>query len=132
MTHDGLVTVRSGYPVLETIDRLARLVADARLHVFSRIDHGANAAEVGLQLRPTELLVFGNPRGGTPLMQNTQTAGIDLPIKALAWEDKDGVVWVTTNDADWLAGRHGLGERSRATIEAIGAGQEQLVLAATT
>ena len=74
--------------------------------VFARIDHAAGAASVGMALRPTELLIFGNPKGGTPLMQDRQTAGIDLPVKALAWEDADGKTWLSYNDADWIAARH--------------------------
>jgi uncharacterized protein (DUF302 family) len=99
----------------------------AGLLVFARIDHAGNAVRVGMEPRPTELLVFGNPRGGTPLMQDRQTSGIDLPVKALAWQDADGKVWLTYNDATWLADRHGLGARSETAIRAIEAGLTQLV-----
>ena len=85
----------------------------AGLLVFARIDHGANASEIGAPLRPTELLIFGNPKGGTPLMQDRQISGIDLPVKALAWEDGEGIVWLSCNDAHWIAERHGLGEASK-------------------
>jgi uncharacterized protein (DUF302 family) len=115
----GLISVRSRYAVRETIDRLAAAVESAGLIVFGRIDHGAYAAEVGMPLRPTELLLFGHPRGGTPLMQEQQTAGIDLPLKALAWEDEAGQIWLTYNDTEWLAQRHGLGSRSAGSLEAI-------------
>ena len=91
----GLVTVRSEYSVAVTVDRLAAAVVEAGLKVFARIDHAAGAAEAGVALRPTELLLFGHARGGTPLMQIQQTAGIDLPVKALAWEDIEGAVWLT-------------------------------------
>jgi len=104
----GLVTVRSAHSVAVTVDRLAAAVAEAGLNVFARIDHAQNAAEAGLELRPTELLIFGHPRGGTPLMREQQTSGIDLPVKALAWEDPEGTVWLTYNDATWLAERHGI------------------------
>jgi uncharacterized protein (DUF302 family) len=77
--------------------------------VFARIDHARGAVDVGLSLRPTELLVFGAAQGGTPLMQAHQTVGIDLPLKALAWQDADGTVWLTYNDPHWIARRHGLG-----------------------
>ena len=80
-----------------------------------------------MELRPTELLVFGNPRGGTPLMQDQQTSGIDLPVKALAWQDQDGKVWLTYNRGSWLADRHGLGAKSEAAVRAIDTGLTQLV-----
>jgi uncharacterized protein (DUF302 family) len=121
----GLVTVRSVHSVAVTIDRLAAAVAEAGLRVFARIDHGQGAADAGLELRPTELLIFGHARGGTPLMQDRQTAGIDLPLKALAWEDAEGTVWVTYNDAAWLAERHGIARSTAVT--AIGKGTELLV-----
>lgn len=131
MTEAGLVTAASEFPVGETVDRLAEAVAAAGLTVFARIDHAANATQAGLDLRPTQLLIFGNPRGGTPLMQDRQTAGIDLPVKALAWQDEAGQVWLTYNDAEWLAARHGLRPRSRAGVEAIAAGMVALVARAT-
>lgn len=116
---DGLVTLPSNYPVPDTIDRLRDAVAAAGLQVFARVDHAAGAREAGLELRPTELLVFGNARGGTPLMQDTQTAGIDLPLKALAWADEDGQTWLSYNDPGWIAGRHGLGESSAAAVQTL-------------
>ena len=76
--------------------------------IFARVDHAAGAAEVGLRLRPTELLIFGNAKGGTPLMQPTQMIGIDLPLKALVWQDASGETWLSFNDPAWLAQRHGL------------------------
>jgi uncharacterized protein (DUF302 family) len=106
MAENGLVTIASPHSVTETIDRLAAEVKDKGLTVFARIDHAAGAIEAGLPLRPTELLIFGNAKGGTPLMQATQTIGIDLPLKALAWEDATGKVWLSYNDPAWLAGRH--------------------------
>jgi uncharacterized protein (DUF302 family) len=127
----GLVTVASAFPVSETVDRLASAAEAAGMRVFARVDHGAGAAEAGMQLRPTELLLVGNPRGGTPLMQDRQTAGIDLPLRALAWEDADGRVWVTTNDATWIAARHGLGEASAGAVAAVSAGLARIVAEAT-
>lgn len=122
MTDDGLITIPSNWPVRETVDRLAALATAAGLRVFARIDHAAGAAEVGMPLRPTELLIFGNPRGGTPLMQDRQTAGIDLPVKALVWQDEAGKVWLTHDDATWIARRHRLGEGSRSAVTAIETG----------
>jgi uncharacterized protein (DUF302 family) len=131
LADDGLVTVPSAFPVSETVDRLAAAAEGAGMQVFARVDHAAGAAEVGMPLRPTELILVGNPRGGTPLMQDGQTAGIDLPLRALAWEDADGRVWVTTNDAAWIAARHGLGEASAAAVAAVSAGLARIVAEAT-
>jgi uncharacterized protein (DUF302 family) len=115
----GLISRESQFSVGRTIDRLAEQVQRAGMRVFARIDHGAGAAEVGMELRPTELLLFGHPRGGTPLMLDRQTSGIDLPLKALAWEDAAGRVWLTYDSAAWLARRHELGQASADAIAAI-------------
>jgi uncharacterized protein (DUF302 family) len=88
--------------------RLEATVTAKGMMVFARIDHAAGAADAGLPLRPTDLLIFGNARGGTPLMQAEQTIGIDLPLKVLVWQDASGATWLTWNDPRWLAGRHGL------------------------
>ena len=88
-----------------------RLQAEIRAHgmtVFARIDHAAGAAEVGLTLPPTELIIFGNARGGTPLMQSVQTVGIDLPLKALVWKDASGTTWLSYNEPSWIAQRHNI------------------------
>jgi uncharacterized protein (DUF302 family) len=126
MTGDGLITVASDAPVGETTDRLVEAVTAAGMRVFARIDHAGGAAEVGMELRPTEVVLFGHPRGGTPLMQDRQTAGLDLPLKALAWEDEHGAVWLTTDDPQWLARRHGLGEPSRQAVAALTAGLDRV------
>lgn len=126
MSSNGLITVASRFSVSETLDRLTTALTNAGLRVFARIDHASGAEEVGLKLRPTELLIFGHPKGGTPLMQDKQTAGIDLPVKALAWEDEEGKVWLTYNEAAWLATRHGLGASSKSAVEAIEAGMVTL------
>jgi uncharacterized protein (DUF302 family) len=102
---DGLVTIPSMHSVKDTIDRLAAAVQGKALAVFARIDHAKGADDVGMDLRPTELLIFGNARGGTPLMQAQQTTGTDLPLKALAWEDADGKVRLAYNDPEWIAAR---------------------------
>lgn len=107
---DGLITVASPHTALVTMDRLETIVKDRGLTVFARIDHSAGAERIGASLRPTELLIFGNPKGGTPLMKCAQSAGIDLPLKALVWEDADGQVWLGYNDPEWLAQRHGVPE----------------------
>jgi uncharacterized protein (DUF302 family) len=128
----GLTTVPSGHPVKTTIDRLSEAAEQAGLLVFARIDHSTNAAEFGLHLRPTELVLCGHPRGGTPLMQDRQTAGIDLPVRAVAWEDESGQVWLTYNDADWIAERHRLGPESSDGVAAIRAGLAGLTAIATS
>jgi uncharacterized protein (DUF302 family) len=123
MADNGLVTVRSAHGVKDTIDRLAADVIAKGMRVFARIDHAQGANEVGLALRPTELLIFGNAKGGTPLMQARQTVGIDLPLKALAFEDADGAVWLCYNDPAWLAARHAVagGEATKAMAGALAA-----------
>ena len=107
---DGLVEVKSPHSVKETMNRLEEIVKQRGLNVFARIDHAAGAAKVGKTLRPTELLIFGNPQGGTPLMECAQTAGIDLPLKALVWEDASQQVWLGYNDPAYLAQRHGIAD----------------------
>jgi uncharacterized protein (DUF302 family) len=87
--------------------------------VFARIDHAAGAAEVGLSLRPTAVLIFGNARGGTPLMQAGQTIGIDLPLKVLVWLDEAADTWLAYNNPGWLAKRHGLGDAAQQAVGAI-------------
>lgn len=103
---DGLIAVKSPRDAKSTMDRLEGLVKQRGLNVFARIDHAAGAANVGKTLRPTEVLIFGNPEGGTPFMECAQTVGIDLPLKALVWEDASGQVWLGYNDAAYLAKRH--------------------------
>jgi uncharacterized protein (DUF302 family) len=109
MAADGLITMKSSYGPEATMNRLETEVRAKGLTVFANIDHGAGAAAAGLSLRPTRLLIFGNAKGGTPLMQSVQTIGIDLPLKALVWQDAEGVTWLSYNDPDWLAKRHGAG-----------------------
>lgn len=104
---DGLIEIKSAYGVSETITRLEAAAKERKLNVFLRVDHAAGAQKIGATLRPTELLVFGNPQGGTPLMVCAQSMGIDLPLKALAWEDASGQVWLGYNDPQYLAARHG-------------------------
>ncbi len=103
---DGLIAVKSTYNAKDTMTRVEEVVKQRGLTVFARIDHAAGAAKIGKNLRPTELIIFGNPQGGTPLMECAQSAGIDLPLKALVWEDSAGQVWVGYNDPVYLAKRH--------------------------
>ena len=98
--------------------------------VFARIDHAAGAAQAGLSLRPTEVLIFGNAKAGTPLMQANQTMGIDLPLKALVWQDADGKVWLSYNEPNWLATRHGLATATKATVDAMAGGLGALAMGA--
>ena len=131
MAADGLITLRSAYGPTETTSRLETAVRANGLTVFARIDHAAGAAEVGLPLRPTEVLIFGNARGGTPLMQAMQTTGIDLPLKALVWQDESGSTWLAYNDPAWLARRHGLGQEVEVTVSALSAALAGITKAAT-
>jgi uncharacterized protein (DUF302 family) len=103
---EGLIAVKSAYNAKDTMMRVEDTVKQRGLTVFARIDHAAGAAKIGKTLRPTELIIFGNPQGGTPLMECAQSAGIDLPLKALVWEDSAGQVWVGYNDPAYLAKRH--------------------------
>jgi uncharacterized protein (DUF302 family) len=106
MTPDGLAISASNYSPKETMARLAAAVTDRGMTVLARIDHAAAAGKAGMELRPTEVLIFGNPKAGTPLMQVAQTMGIDLPLKALVWQDDNGKTWLAYNDPKWLARRH--------------------------
>jgi uncharacterized protein (DUF302 family) len=103
---DGLIAVKSPSSPKETMDRLENLLQQKGMTIFARVDHAAGAKKVGKTLRPTELLIFGNPQGGTPFMECAQTIGIDLPLKALVWEDASGQVWLGYNDPAFLAARH--------------------------
>ena len=116
MAADGLTTLRSSYGPKDTMTRLEAEVTARGMTVFARIDHAAGAAGVGLSLQPTELLIFGNAKAGTPLMQTVQTTGIDLPLKALVWEDASGNTWLSYNDPAWLAQRHGVAGETETVI----------------
>ena len=107
---DGLITVKSPHSPKDTMDRLEALLKQKGMTIFARIDHAASAAKAGKTLRATELLIFGNPQGGTPFMECGQTVGIDLPLKALVWEDASGQVWLGYNDPAFLAQRHGVSQ----------------------
>jgi uncharacterized protein (DUF302 family) len=130
MAVQGLTTIRSNFGPQDTIDRLETAIKAKGMTVFARIDHAAGAAAVGLTLRPTEVVIFGNARGGTPLMQSVQTLGIDLPLKALVWQDTAGVTWLSYNDPAWLAERHGL-SGAEAPVGAMTAALDAVAKAAT-
>lgn len=118
---DGLMSQKSNNSVDVTLDRLESILTEKGLTVFARIDHSAGAKKVGLELRPTKLLIFGNPKVGTLMMQSNQTAGIDLPMKALAWEDESGQVWLTCSTARYLASRHIIEDREAVIWKMAGA-----------
>lgn len=105
---DGMLAVQSPHSAKETMSRLEETVKQRGFTVFARIDHAAGAAKVGMTLRPTELLIFGNPKGGTPFMECAQSVGIDLPLKALVWVDATSQVWLGYNDPAFIAQRHGV------------------------
>ncbi len=106
----GLISMKSAHDVKTTTDRLETILKEKGMNVFIRINHAEGAKNVGKELRPTELLIFGNPNVGTPLMQCAQSVAIDLPQKALIWQDDAGQVWLTYNDPQYLAERHGITE----------------------
>ena len=112
-TMEGLITVQSDFGPAETLSRLEVQINAHGLTIFTRVNHSALAADVGLVLWPTEVVLFGNPRGGTPLMQANQTIGIDLPLKALVWQDVAGKTWLSYNDPAWLAKRHAINDQER-------------------
>lgn len=128
---NDLVTVESTYSVQETMDRLEAAIEEAGLIVVARVDHAANAANAGLELRPTQLLIFGNPELGTQLMQSNQSIGIDLPQKFLAWEAEDGTVDLTYNDPLSIAQRHGIDDRDE-VIQQVANALAMLAEGATT
>jgi uncharacterized protein (DUF302 family) len=107
---EGLTSIQSTFGPKETMDRLVAEINANRMKVFARIDHAVGAAQVGLTLRPTELIIFGNARGGTPLIQSVQTVGIDLPLKAFVWQDAAGKTWISYNEPGWIAQRHGVSD----------------------
>jgi uncharacterized protein (DUF302 family) len=131
MAADGLITMRSSHGPKDTMNRLEAEVRAKGMTVFARIDHAAGAAEVGLPLRPTELLIFGNAKGGTPLMQAEQAIGIDLPLKALVWQDAAGTTWLSCNDPTWIAKRHGLSAATEAAVRGMAGALDELARTAT-
>lgn len=117
---DGVTKRESRYSVPQTLDRLESILKERGITVFARIDHTGEAAKVGLELKPTQLLVFGNPRAGTPLMVAQPTMAIDLPMKVLAWQDAAGKVWVGFNSADYMQKRYGLTDDQMKSLAIVG------------
>jgi uncharacterized protein (DUF302 family) len=128
----GLITVRSGFGPEETMSRLEAAVRARAMTVFARIDHAAGAHAAGLPLPPTNVLIFGSAKTGTPLMQSKQEMGIDLPLKALVWQDETGTTFLSYNDPAYLARRHGLGESARAVVEAMARALSVIAAKSTT
>ncbi|MGA9538755.1 MAG: DUF302 domain-containing protein [Desulfobacterales bacterium] len=127
---NGLVNVKSAHSVKDTANRLEKALTNKGMTVFIRIDHAAGAKKVGLALPPTELVIFGNPKVGTPLMQCSRSVAIDLPQKALIWEDDQGQVWLTYNDPAYLAARHAI-TGCEAVLEKVGGALQNFAAAAT-
>jgi len=130
-SEDGLITIASNHSVKDTLDRLEASLKARAITVFARIDHAGGARSVGMDLRPTEVLIFGNPKAGTPLMQANQTIGLDLPPKGLAWQDAAGKVWLTHTDIAWLASRHRLGPETAGAVTALATALVKLTEAAS-
>lgn len=110
--NSGLISKKSPYSVSQTLDRLEAILKKKEISVVTRWSHDQGAKKAGIPLRPTELLIFGNPKLGSHLFSSRQTAGIDLPMKALAWQDENGQVWLSYNDPAYLAARHQISDRS--------------------
>jgi uncharacterized protein (DUF302 family) len=117
----GLVNVQSQFNVENTAERFVAAATEAGLKVFNRIDHAAGAAKVGKTLRPTQLIIFGNPKVGTALMTSDQRVGIDLPLKALIWQDAEGKVWLSYNSTDYVFNRFAIVDRSKVKTNVTGA-----------
>jgi uncharacterized protein (DUF302 family) len=131
MATDGLITIESRHGPEETMNRFEAEVRARGMTVFAHIDHAAGATAVGLSLRPTELLIFGSAKTGTPPMQSTQTLGIDLPLNALVWQDAAGTSWLSYNDPAFLAHRHGLDGADNTTVNAMAAALKAIASKAT-
>ena len=132
MTTQGLTTIQSSFGPKDTMNRLEAAVQAKGMTLFARIDHAAGATAVGLSLRPTEVLIFGNAKGGTPLMNSVQTIGLDLPLRALVWQDASGKMWLSYNDPAWLAKRHGIGSETEPAVSNMTAALNAVAKAATT
>jgi uncharacterized protein (DUF302 family) len=121
MPENGLLQVASPYTVDETVNRLESILAERGVRMFALIDHSGEAAKIGMKMRPTKLVIFGSPKGGTPVMVAAPTLAIDLPLKALVWEDEGGKVWVSYNSPEYLQQRHGVPEDLIKNIGVAGA-----------
>lgn len=118
---EGLLVKASHYSVSETLDRLESIFKKKGITVFVRINHAAGAKNAGIELAPTELIIFGNPKLGSPLMASKRTAAIDLPLKAIVWQDKDGKVWLGYNTPDYIAKRHAIDDQAAIIKKMTGA-----------
>jgi len=127
LPENGMVHIRSSYSVPETLKRLESLLQAKNLAIFARVDHSGEAEKVGLAMRPTQLVLFGSPKAGTPLMVASPTLAIDLPLKALIWQDADGQVWLSYNSPDYLKQRHGFPDDLVKNIAGAGALLEKAV-----
>lgn len=125
---EGLISKPSKYSVPETLHRLETILTAKGIKVFARIDHSGEAEKAGLKMPPTQLLIFGNPKGGTPVMLAAPTAAIDLPLKALAWQDASGQVWLSYNDPAYIQRRYGLTADDIKPLAGMGAVIEQALL----
>ncbi len=103
---EGIVSKRSNHTVDQTVERLQRILAQKGVALFALVDHSGEAAKVGMKMLPAKLLIFGNPKAGTPIMQSAPTIAIDLPLKILIWQDSEGIVWASYNSAEYLRQRH--------------------------
>ena len=121
MQGNGVLQIASPYSVEETVKRLESILRERGVRVFALVDHSGEAEKVGMKMRPTKLLIFGNPKGGTPVMVAAPTVAIDLPLKALVWEDENGKVWVSYNSTEYLQQRHGVPEELIKNIAVAGA-----------
>ena len=120
LSDNGLIHLSSAHTVLETLERLESIVQAKGLTIIARIDHSGDAAKVGLKMQPTKLLIFGNPKSGTPLMVASPSVAIDLPLKALVWQDNDGKVWLSYNSPNYLKERHAIPDALLQNIAGIG------------
>ena len=117
----GMLDIRSRYSVPESLERLEAILKEEGLTIFARVDHSGEAKKVGLEMRPTQVLIFGSPKGGTPLMVAAPSLAIDLPLKALAWQDEAGKVWLSYNSPEYLQQRHGIPADLLKNIAGVGA-----------
>ena len=117
----GMISKKSHYSVKVTLDKLENVLRKKGITIVTRWSHDAGAKKAGIPLRPTELLIFGNPKLGSHFFTSNQTAGVDLPMKALAWKDKKGQVWLTYNDPTYIANRHSIGDRPKIVKKMTGA-----------
>jgi uncharacterized protein (DUF302 family) len=127
---EGLTTIRSAFGPEVTMNRFEAEVRANGMTVFTHIDHAAGAANAGLSLRPTDLLIFGTAKAGTPLMESAQSLAVDLPLRALVWQDENGVTWLSYNQPAWLGRRHGVDPAFDTLIASITAGLDRMARAA--